>query len=145
MREALRYVGHTAEEAAGIGAAKRAHGAMKRAILSGEGVGVNSRHRRGSLDSLVFGTHEGITRFGVPLFQRGNEDVGYQPSHVDRRWTRGGIDVVVILATLGWGYFGRGEHAPTFALLAKIGYNTLVQIAPDVARLAKRKILQIEK
>lgn len=135
-REVLGYIGKTAKDVSGIGSAERAFKQSNlhndRGVYGGKGPFVSEDR---DVDSAFFGLFSGIQSFVLPSFQKGIEDNGYK----FRTFWKFGADLIVDGAIGGLGiYSGDGQGA----LIAKLGYNTLVQIAPDVANLAKGKMSQ---
>lgn len=131
-REALKYVGKTAEEVSGIGPAQRAY---RRTMLAQKDIYDKMTVFNGALCN---GVANGMERIVFPLLHKSSGGSGHEVGEI----VKGGIDLIVVLAAVGWARFG--DHKLD-ALIAKVGYNTLVQIAPDVVRLAKGKIFQRTK
>lgn len=130
-RDASKYIGNTAKEVSGIGPAQRAY---RRTMLAQKDVYDKLTVFNGSLCN---GAANGMERIFAPFLHKSSGGSGHQVEDIGK----GGIDLIVNLAALGWAHFGHYEAA----LIAKFGYNTLVQIAPDVVRLAKRQIFQRAK
>lgn len=126
-RKALRYVGNTAKEVSGIGPAQRA--SMEGMSTSAHAIGLEKS--KGGF-SVIYGGPDGMFSAGWPLafkLVRGKL-MPYLEGFA--------IDTVVNIATVGLAF----EGDVWAAAVVKLGYNTLVQIAPDVARLAKGKVFK---
>ena len=131
-REALKYVEKTAIEISGIGPAQRAW--MHSMSMEKGAYGLANSKLQMFGDGLRFALSNGTQRIAFPWSQKANEDSGYKVGYIDK----GGVDLIVDIGLVVWAFSGHGEGA----LIAKLGYNTLAQIAPDVAKLAKGKIFQ---
>ena len=130
-RNTSKYIGNTAKEISGIGPAQRAY---RRTMLAQKDVYdkltvFNS--------SLCNGAANGIQRIIFPFLHKSSGGSGHQVGDIGK----GGMDLIVDLTTLWWAHFGNYEESAYL----KLGYNTLVQIAPDVAKLAKEQLFQRAK
>lgn len=123
-RDASRYIGNTAKEISGIGRTQRVYREEK---------------KYGGALALVYGAIGGMSTVGTPIFAK-VLDSDVEPS--DFAFVRLGVDAVVngFMAwyTFAWGHYESGA-------IARIDYSTFVQIAPDVARLAKGRVFQRAK
>ena len=123
-RRALKYVEKTAIEASGIGQAQRAY---KEEMFKPNGV------RYGPLS---YGIVSGVSFVAMPLtvkLRDGGKSFGLGLGMIAD--CAGGFLVLSFL----W----QGNIQDAF--FAKLGYNTLAQIAPDVAKLAKDRVFQRAK
>ena len=114
-RETLKYIGKTAAELSGIGRAKRAYKEE-----------VSPSHA----ESLLYGAVNGVLAVGMPLSSKRTE------SH--KEGIGPGFIIDLAANALAFNFLREGNIQAAF--VAKFGYNLLVQIAPDVAKLAKGKI-----
>ena len=111
--QAIRYTLNTAKEFSGIGRAQRAY---------------KQEMSVGRAEALFYGAVNGVLSVAMPLSVKSIEDKKlFGPGFV--------IDLGVNVLALN--FLGEGNIQAAF--IAKVGYNTLVQIAPDVAKLAKNK------
>lgn len=129
-RQISKYVTNTAIEASGIGAAWRAY--REKVSEAEQFILAIGPLYEGVNDGLA----HGICRIAAPFLQKSLEE-DYKANDM----VKGGIDMFAEVAIMWWAFSGNLQGA----IIAKISYNTLVQIAPDVAKLAKNRVFQRAK
>ncbi len=122
--EVVAYIGHTAMELSGIGEVRREYGKIQR--------GEEEAHL-GSAE-LTAGAN-GMFHLLFPFyFVALREDQYVQKRTTIVKYER---EKLALPLTVGVAAFVGIEAA----LIARLGYNLLAEVAPDVARLAKSRIL----
>ncbi|MBI2613259.1 MAG: hypothetical protein HYW62_00585 [Candidatus Levybacteria bacterium] len=118
-RQAAKYTFNTAKEISGIGRAQRAY---KQELSTGH------------VESVLYGAVNGLVSVAAPLAMKSVENgKGIFPGFL--------IDIPVNALALS--FLRAGDIQAAF--ITKIGYNVLVQLAPDVAKLAKGRFFQRAK
>lgn len=122
-RKTSGYVEKTAKEMFGIGRAQRAYREGKE-ISTGD-----------TFLPLVYGAAEGLLSMAAPLSIKSTED--------NRKNIVPGFLIDVFVGAFAINFLREGNVQAAF--IAKFGYNFLVHVAPDVAKLAKDRFFQRAK
>lgn len=129
-RETLIYAGRIAKEALGIGEFQR----MKKDAVLWR----NENKPLRTISPTLVGAFGGFMEFMMPIsakFNRGTKDVPLREAALNLP------DLLVDSSVLFLAFNGHYWEG----VVAKLGYNILAQIAPDVAKLARDRVFQRAK
>lgn len=131
--EVLRYIGNTARELSGFGEAQRAFQERKLQIANGNNTDIPGL-------PLVSAVANGALHVAFPFYFRAlreDEFVGKKSTTLKYH-----LDVMSPLQLLLLAGVGPSEGlGAVFA--AKVGYNLIAEVAPDVAKLVKSRVPHI--
>lgn len=132
-RKVFRYVGNAASGISGIDAARKIY---KEELYTSEDIQLIKKVKKPTLETFYRSSSQGLESVIMPLSTR--------------LWDKNttliilggiGIDIAANVSVLHFVYNGN----ILAGLITKLGYNTLVQVAPDVARLARNRVFQKDK